>query len=153
NVFNGNELLMKGALEAGVALMVGYPGSPVADVFEVAGRLRELLAEKGVVAPVANNEALAAARLNGPQMGPIRALGFMKSVGGDVAADGLAITNLAGVHPQGGAVVVIGDDPWTDSTQVPADSRYLLQHLRVPVVEPATFQEIKDWIDCCFTLS
>lgn len=153
NVFNGNELLIKGALEAGVGLLVGYPGSPVADVFEIAARLSDLLTEKGIVAQVANNEALAAARLNGSQMAPIRALGFMKSVGGHVAADGLAITNLTGVHPNGGAVVVIGDDPWTDSTQVPADSRYLLEHLRIPVVEPATFQEVKDWIDACYQLS
>jgi indolepyruvate ferredoxin oxidoreductase len=153
NVFNGNELLVKGALEAGVGLLVGYPGSPVADVFDVAGQLRELFAESGIVAQVANNEALAAARLNGSQMAAVRAIAFMKSVGGHVAADGLAITNLAGVHPQGGAVLVIGDDPWTDSTQVPADSRYLLQHLRIPVVEPATFQELKDWLDCSFELS
>jgi indolepyruvate ferredoxin oxidoreductase len=136
-----------------VGLLVGYPGSPVADVFEIAGRLSGLLSERGIVAQVANNEALAAARLNGSQMAPIRAMGFMKSVGGHVAADGLAITNLAGVHPHGGAIVVIGDDPWTDSTQVPADSRYLLEHLRIPVVEPATFQEVKDWIDLCFRLS
>jgi indolepyruvate ferredoxin oxidoreductase len=116
NVFNGNELLVKGALEAGVSLLVGYPGSPVAEVVEVAGRLRSELIEHGVVAQVANNEALTAARLNGSQMLPVRALGFMKSVGGHVAADGLAISNLAGVHPQGGVVLAIGDDPWTDSS-------------------------------------
>jgi indolepyruvate ferredoxin oxidoreductase len=152
-LFGGNELLVKGALEAGVGLLVGYPGSPVAEVFDVAARLSDLFSSRGIVAQVANNEALAAARLNGSQMAGIRAVAFMKSVGGHVAADGLAITNLAGVHPRGGAVVVIGDDPWTDSTQVPADSRYLLQHLRIPVIEPATFQELKDWLSSCFELS
>ena len=50
-------------------------------------------------------------------------------------------------------MVVIGDDPWTDSTQVPADSRFLFEHLRIPIVEPATFQELKDWIDPSFRLS
>jgi len=70
-----------------------------------------------------------------------------------VAADALALGNLSGAHPQGGVVVIMGDDPWCESTQVPADSRFLCEHLRMPVIEPGTTQQIKDWIDLSFRLS
>jgi len=49
--------------------------------------------------------------------------------------------------------VVVGDDTWSEGTQVPADSRFLSQHLYMPVMEPATFQEIKDWVGVGFELS
>ena len=63
----------------------------------------------------------------------------------------LAISNLAGTT--GGAVVVVGDDTWSHSTQVPADSRFLARHVQTPLIEPATFQELKDWIHCAFQIS
>jgi len=49
--------------------------------------------------------------------------------------------------------VVVGDDPWSDSTQVPTDSRFLSRHLHIPVLEPSTFQEIKDWVKVGLDLS
>ena len=154
-VFTGNELLVKGALETegGVHLMTGYPGSPVASFFDVLGDIKDLLMKNGVRAFQANNEALGAAAVNGAQMVAAKALGVMKSVGVHVASDALALGNLAGAHPQGGAVIIMGDDPWCDSTQVPADSRFLCEHLRMPTVEPGTPQELKDWIDLSFKLS
>ncbi len=77
----------------------------------------------------------------------------MKSVGVHVAADALALGNLAGAHPEGGAIVVYGDDPWSDSTQCPADSRYISRHLFIPVLEPADSQEVKDFVDLAFKFS
>ncbi len=155
NLFNGNELLVKGALETtgGIHLMTGYPGSPVATFFDVLGDLAPLLKSHGIEGRLANNEALSVAALNGSQMGPFRAMAVFKSVGLHVASDALALGNLAGSHPEGGAVVVVGDDPWSESTQVPADSRFLLRHLFVPVIEPSTPQEVKDYVDAAFTLA
>src|SRR4051794_11810745 len=154
-IFTGNELLVKGALETegGVHLMSGYPGSPVAGFFDVLGDVKDLLQKNGVRAFQANNEALGAAAVNGSQMLPVRAIVTMKSVGVHVASDALALGNLAGTHAEGGVVVVTGEDPWCDSTQVPADSRFIYEHLRMPVVEPGTIQEAKDWIDLSFKLS
>lgn len=84
----------------------------------------------------------------------VKGIAVFKSVGLHVASDALALGNLAGVpHPAGGALVVSGDDPWSDSTQVPADSRFLFEHLRVPVIEPANPQELKDWVAHAFDLS
>ncbi len=152
-VYTGTELLFKGGLESGVALMTGYPGSPVADFFNVAQANAKILKEHGIAFQMANNEALSAARLNGSQMADLRAMTVIKSVGAHVAADGLSLGNLAKRRGKGGAVVVIGDDPWSDSTQVPTDSRYISKHLHMPVMEPASFQEMKDWLDVAFGLS
>ncbi len=151
HVYTGCELLVKGALESGVSLLTGYPGSPIAEVFDIIERNAELLKANGIVAQIANNEALSIARLNGSQMADVRAITFMKSVGFHVASDALAISNLAGTT--GGAVVVVGDDTWSHSTQVPADSRFLARHVQTPLVEPGTFQELKDWINCAFQIS
>jgi indolepyruvate ferredoxin oxidoreductase len=154
-VFIGNELLVKGCLEAegGVHLMTGYPGSPVAGFFDCMGDISAILKDKGIRAFQANNEALSIAAVNGSQMAACRAIAAFKSVGVHVASDALALGNLAGAHPQGGAVIIMGDDPWCDSTQVPADSRFLCEHLRMAVVEPGTPQECKDWIGLSFKLS
>jgi indolepyruvate ferredoxin oxidoreductase len=152
-VFTGNELILKGALEAECALITGYPGSPVSDVFDTAFANRELLKKHGILAEMANNEALAVARLNGSRMAGVRAMAVMKSVGLHVAADGLALGNLSEPYNDGGSIVVVGDDPWIESTQINNDSRYLSQHLHMPVLEPATFQEMKDWVGTAFELS
>jgi indolepyruvate ferredoxin oxidoreductase len=154
-IFTGNELLMKGALETegGVHLLTGYPGSPIAGFFDVMGDIGDLLKSKGIRAFQANNEALSVAAVNGSQMLPTRAIGAFKSVGVHVAADALALGNLGGAHPQGGAVIIMGEDPWCESTQVPADSRFICEHLRMPVVEPGSPQQLKDWIDLSFKLS
>jgi len=155
-IFTGSELLLKGCLETpgGVALLTGYPGSPIAGFFDSCGEIGPLLHEHGVAAKMANNEALGVAMVNGAQMVGVRAFCAFKSVGLHVASDALALGNLAGVpHPTGGAVICSGDDPWCESTQVPADSRFLFQTLRVPIVEPSSPQEVKDWIGLSFKLS
>jgi len=151
--YSGNELILKGGLEAGMALLTGYPGSPVADVFEAAANASPYLKEHGILAQIANNEALSAARLNGAQMAGLRAVAVMKSVGFHVAADALFSASLLKKDHKGAGVIVIGDDPWSDTTQVPVDSRRLSDHLFIPVLEPATFQEVKDWMKVAFELS
>lgn len=152
--FTGNELILKGALEGGAALITGYPGSPVSEVFDAVSRVSDLLVEKGIVAQMANNEGLAGARLNGARLAELRGVAIMKSVGMHVAADALAIGNLSEPQkPGGGAMVIVGDDPWNETTQINSDSRFLSLHLHMPVLEPATFQELKDWIKDGFELS
>jgi len=153
-IFSGNELLVKGALETegGVHLFTGYPGSPIAGFFDCLEGLAPLLESHGQVARLANNEALSMAMVNGAQMAGCRAITAMKSVGVHVASDALALGVLAGTRAGSGGLVVMGDDPWSDSTQVPADSRYLAEHCRLPVIEPATPQEVKDWVDLAFKI-
>lgn len=153
-VLTGNELIVKGALEAGVSLVTGYPGSPVAEVFIVCERHGAYLAELGVEASLADNEAQSAAMLNGARQVPgARSIAIMKSVGAYVALDGLAIANAARPADGAAAVVVVGDDPPLSSTQVGADSRLTLAAGRIPVIEPATVAGIKDAVAVAFDLS
>ncbi len=153
-IFTGNELLVKGALEVegGVHLLTGYPGSPVAGFFDALESIGPLLNEKGVVAKIANNEALSVAMVNGAQMAGCRAITTFKSVGVHVASDALALGVLAGTQGDSGGLIVCGDDPWSESTQVPADSRFLAEHVRLPMLEPSCPQEVKDWVNLAFKL-
>ena len=153
-IYTGNELLVKGALETvgGVHLLTGYPGSPIAGFFDTLEGIGELLREQGMVAKLANNEALSVAMVNGAQMAGCRAMTAFKSVGLHVASDAVALGVLAGTNDDSGGLIVMGDDPWSDSTQVPADSRFLAEHMRLPVVEPSCPQEVKDWVDASFKI-
>src|SRR5580698_9570088 len=92
--YTGNELILKGGREAGMNLLTGYRGSPVADVFEAAANASPYLKEHGILAQIANNEALSAARLNGAQMAGLRAVAVMKSVGFHGAADAFFSASL-----------------------------------------------------------
>ncbi|MBI1336683.1 MAG: indolepyruvate ferredoxin oxidoreductase [Phycisphaera sp.] len=157
-VFTGNELLVKGCLEAqgGVHLFTGYPGSPVAGFFDCLEYIAPLLDTHGMVARLANNEAISVAMVNGAQMAGCRAITAFKSVGLHVASDALALGVMAGTRDDhvgsSGGIIVCGDDPWSESTQVPADSRFLAEHVRLPMLEPSSPQEVKDWIDIAFKL-
>ena len=37
--------------------------------------------------------------------------------------------------------------------RLPADSRFLARHVQTPLIEPGTFQELKDWINAAFKIS
>jgi len=87
----------------------------------------------------------------------VNAIAVMKSVGLNVAADPINIINYSDKYglsgKKGGAVVVCGDDPHASSTQVAGDSRALMEHLKMPIIEPSNPQEIKDWIGEALRLS
>jgi len=153
-VFNGNELIVKGALEAGIPIASGYMGSPVAEFFTFSENYREWLTSKGFYWEAAKNEAEGAARLNGARVAGRDGMAVMKSVGLNVAADPLEISNYQAAATMGwGGMVVVGDDPHASSTQVASSSRYLLRKLRMPIVEPSTPQEVKDFIGASLELS
>lgn len=157
-ILNGNELLIQGALEAGFHLYTGYPGSPLADFFNILFEEKDELQKKGVRVVIANSEANAAAMASGAKMAGQNVLVAMKSMGLHVASDALSVGNFAnpGTEIEGrksGVVVAVGDDPWSISTSTPADSRYLFKHLHMPFLEPSTPQELKDWMARALELS
>ncbi|HKI75648.1 MAG TPA: indolepyruvate ferredoxin oxidoreductase, partial [Candidatus Bathyarchaeia archaeon] len=157
DAFNGNELIVKGALESQVGLMAGYPGSPVAEIFTILEENADILREVGLWGEMTNDEAQGAAALNGAMDVGVNAIAVMKSVGLNVAADPINIINYSDKYglsgKKGGAVVVCGDDPHASSTQVAGDSRALMEHLKMPIIEPSNPQEIKDWIGEALKLS
>ena len=151
-ILNGNELIIQGALEAGFHLYTGYPGSPLADYFNILYEKKEEFKARGLRVVIANSEANAAAMASGAKQANRNALVAMKSMGLHVAADALSVGNFANPGT-GGVVVVVGDDPWSISTSSPADSRYLFKHLHIPFLDPSTPAELKDWMKIALEIS
>lgn len=151
-ILNGNELIIQGALEAGFHLYTGYPGSPLADYFNILYERKNEFKEKGLRVVIANSEANAAAMASGAKQAHKNALVAMKSMGLHVASDALSVGNFANPG-KGGVVIVVGDDPWSISTSSPADSRYLFKHLHIPFLDPSTPQELKDWMKTALEIS
>lgn len=151
-ILNGNEIIIQGALESGFHLYTGYPGSPLADYFNILHERKKEFHEKGIRVVIGNSEANAAAMASGTKLANRNALVAMKSMGLHVAADALSVGNFANPGT-GGVVIVVGDDPWSISTSAPADSRYLFKHLHIPFLDPSTPQELKDWVSIALELS
>ncbi len=163
-ILSGNELIIRGGLEAGFSLYTGYPGSPLADFFNILYEKRDELQKKGIKVVIGNSEANAAAMASGAKQAGRDVLVGMKSMGLHVASDALSVGNFANPGPvktdpktgekiYPGVVIVVGDDPWSISTSTPADSRYLYKHLHIPFLEPSTPQELKDWIPKALEIS
>ena len=163
-ILNGNELIVQGGLEAGFNLYTGYPGSPLADYFNILYKRKDELQAKGIRVAIANSEANAAAMASGCKQAGRDCLVAMKSMGLHVASDALSVGNFANpggftidpvtgeeIYP--GVVIAVGDDPWSMSTSTPADSRYLYKHLHIPFLEPSTPQELKDWMKLALEIS
>jgi indolepyruvate ferredoxin oxidoreductase len=151
-ILNGNELIIQGAREAGFHLYTGYPGSPLADFFNILHERKNDFQKEGIRVVIANSEANAAAMASGAKQAHKNTLVAMKSMGLHVASDALSVGNFANPGT-GGVVVVVGDDPWSISTSSPADSRYLFKHLHIPFLDPSTPQELKDWIKIALQIS
>jgi indolepyruvate ferredoxin oxidoreductase, alpha subunit len=147
-LFMGNEAIARGALEAGVSVAAGYPGTPSSEIIEnlagVAGE-RNLYVEWSVNEKVAL-EVAAAASFAG-----LRALCVMKQNGVNVASDFLL--HLAGSGTRGGLVLVPCDDPGALSSVNEGESRHFARMVEIPLLEPGNFQEAKEMIQYAFELS
>ncbi len=147
-LFLGNEAIARGALEAGIQVATGYPGTPSSEVIEslaaVAGE-RNLYVEWSVNEKVAL-EVAAAASFAG-----LRSMAVMKQNGVNVASDFLLHLTASGTR--GGLVLVSCEDPGALSSVNEGESRYFARMLEMPLLEPADFQEAKDLTRWAFELS
>jgi indolepyruvate ferredoxin oxidoreductase, alpha subunit len=144
----GNEAIVRGALEAGVAFATTYPGTPsseIGDTFYRISQETDLYFEYSVNEKVAL-ETAAAAAISG-----VRTMCSMKHVGLNVAAD--ALVSLAYVGVKGGLVVVSADDPSLHSSQNEQDNRYYARLSAMPLLEPADTQEAYAMTRFAFELS
>ena len=109
--FGGDGILAvtKGLLQAGVAYVGGYQGSPISHLMDVFSDANELLQESGVHFETSASEAAAAAMLAASVNYPLRGAVVWKSVvGTNVASD--ALSNVASGGVKGGALIIIGED-------------------------------------------
>jgi len=147
-LFMGNEAFARGALEAGIQLATGYPGTPSS---EILGTLARWAKESEIYVEWSVNEKVAFEVAYGASLTGVRAMVTQKSVGLNVASDSLMVASSAGV--EGGFVVIVADDPSGHSSQNEQDSRWLGKFAEVPVLEPGDPQEAKDAVKIACELS
>ncbi|MDD2604476.1 MAG: indolepyruvate ferredoxin oxidoreductase subunit alpha, partial [Desulfobacteraceae bacterium] len=144
----GNEAIVRGALEAGVAVATTYPGTPSSEVslncFQIA-RETDLYFQYSTNEKVAMEVAAAAANAG------LRSLCVMKHVGLNVAAD--ALMTLAYVGVSGAMVILTADDPAMFSSQNEQDNRYYAKLSGLPMLEPSSVAEARTMMVEAFALS
>lgn len=141
----GNEAIARGAYEAGVKVSSAYPGTPSTEISENLAKYSEVYTEW------APNEKVAAEVAFGASFSGVRSLACMKHVGLNVASDPLYTFSYTGVN--GGAVIVVADDPGLASSQNEQDTRMIARAAHVPVLEPSNSQEAKDFVKFAYELS
>lgn len=144
-LLSGNEAIAQGAWECGVAVGVGYPGTPSTETLE------NLAKHEDVYCEWSPNEKVALEVGIGAAMGGVRALVTMKHVGVNVAADPLMSVCNAGVN--GGLVILAADDPSIYSSQNEQDSRNYAAFARVPMLEPSNSAEAHAMVQEAFKIS
>ncbi|WP_329378614.1 indolepyruvate ferredoxin oxidoreductase family protein [Streptomyces sp. NBC_01716] len=132
-------------------LISGYEGSPLAGYDLELGRQGSLLKHNDVHFVPGLNEESAATAVQGSQLAPdldgatrdgVLGIWYGKAPGLDRATDAIRHGNLMGAHPQGGAVLLVGDDPAAKSSSVPCSSEFALQDLMVPFLQPGDSSEV-----------
>jgi indolepyruvate ferredoxin oxidoreductase alpha subunit len=144
-LMSGNEAVALGAMHAGCALGVGYPGTPSTEILENYSK------QEGCKAQWSPNEKVALEVGIGVAFAGTRTLVTMKHVGVNVAADPLFTVAYTGVT--GGMVLAVADDPGMASSQNEQDSRNYARAAGVPMLEPADSQEAYEMTKLAFEIS
>lgn len=147
----GNEAFAHAALEAGVRVVAGYPGTPSSELIETVARLRASGAASDVYVEWSTNEKAALEVAFGASLSGARALFTCKQVGLNVASDALMSLNYVGVR--GGLVLFVADDPGPISSQTEQDTRRFASFAKVPVLDPATPEQGYEMMKAAFELS
>jgi indolepyruvate ferredoxin oxidoreductase, alpha subunit len=146
-LLSGNEAFARGAYEAGVKVAAGYPGTPSTEILEtIASDYKDV-----IYCEWSPNEKVAFEVSAGAYVAGARALAVMKHVGLNVAADPLMTLSYTG--GKGGFVAIIADDPGMHSSQNEQDTRHYARFAKVPILEPSSSQEAKDYVRLGFELS
>jgi indolepyruvate ferredoxin oxidoreductase alpha subunit len=144
-LLSGNEALAYGAYEAGVSVACAYPGTPSTEILETLATFPEIDAQWSVNEKVAFEVALGAA------IAGVRSLFACKHVGLNVAMDPLMTASYTGVSA--GFVVVVCDDPGMHSSQNEQDTRWVSIYSKLPMFEPSSPGEAKEYVKEAFKIS
>lgn len=147
----GNEAMAHAALEAGVRIVAGYPGTPSSEIVETVARLHASGTAHDVHVEWSTNEKAALELLFGASLAGARGLFTCKQMGLNVASDALMSLNYVSVR--GGLVLVVADDPGPISSQTEQDTRRFASFAKVPVLDPATPEQAFAMVKAAFELS
>jgi len=145
----GNEAIVRGALESGVAIVTTYPGTPSS---EIGDTFAEIAKDVGIYFEYSTNEKVALEVAAGTALSGLRSIVSFKQFGLNVASD--SVFPMAYLGVRGGMLIVVADDPncWS-SGQSEQDSRYYARVAHLPMLEPSDAQEAKDLTKFAFELS
>ena len=135
----GNEAFAHAALEAGVAVVAGYPGTPSSELIETVAKCVQAGAAENVHVEWSTNEKAALELLAGASYAGARTLFTCKQVGLNVASDPLMSLNYVGV--EGGCVIYVADDPGPISSQTEQDTRRFASFAKIPVFDPSSVEQ------------
>jgi indolepyruvate ferredoxin oxidoreductase len=133
------------------SLVSGYPGSPLAGLDKVLSGAPELAREHDVRLICGLNEELAATTVWGSQStlpagtrthDGVVGVWYGKGPGVDRSCDALRHANLYGADPNGGVLVLFGDDPAAKSSTLPCASERTVASLGMPVLFPRNSEEL-----------
>lgn len=144
----GNEAIARGALEAGVRVAAGYPGTPSSEIIETLSRAP---GEGRPYVEWSTNEKVAMEVAAAASFSGLRSLCVMKQNGVNVASDFLL--HLTGSGTRAGMVLVTCDDPGALSSVNEGESRHFARIMEIPLLEPGDFQEAKEMTRWAFELS
>ena len=145
----GDEALGMGAIDAGLSIAYGYPGTPSTEIMEFI----QAYAKKngGITARWCSNEKTSYEGAVGVSYAGKKALVTMKHVGLNVASDAFINSALFKIH--GGLVLAVADDPGMHSSQNEQDSRFYADFSRIICFEPRDHQEVYDMTIEAFRVS
>lgn len=146
NYVMGGTAIARGAIESGVRVVAGYPGTPATEI------LQDCVGYPGVHVEWSNNEKVAFEIVLGASLCHVRSMAVMKHNGTNVVTDFLMHVNFTGVR--GGLVLNSADDPGALSSQNEEDSRILVhQYGHLPLFDPCSAQEAKAMVKDAFEFS
>ena len=147
----GNEAMAHAALEAGIGVAAGYPGTPSSEIVETIAKQCARGAAHGVHVEWSTNEKVALELLFGASLAGKRGLFTCKQMGLNVASDALMSLNYVSVRA--GLVLVVADDPGPISSQTEQDTRRFAAFAKVPVLDPANPEQAFEMVKVAFDLS
>lgn len=154
-VFSGEGILAvtKALLQAGVAYVGGYQGSPISHLMDVFADADPLLRELGVHFESNASEAAAGAMLAASVNYPLRgAVAWKSVVGTNVASD--ALSNLASGGVTGGALIIIGEDYGEGSSIMQERTHAFAMKSQMWLLDPRPhLPTIVDMVEAGFDLS
>lgn len=149
-LLSGNEAVAEGALESGVEVVTGYPGTPSSELIPF---LADIVKKENLKVYVewSVNEKVAFDVATAVAWSGKRVLITMKMAGLNVASD--TLINIANKGVKGGMVIYVTDDPGTHAGCTEQDSRFYSFMSLVPILDPSDPMDAKKLTKIAFEVS
>jgi indolepyruvate ferredoxin oxidoreductase alpha subunit len=160
-LISGNEAIFRGLIESGIGFASMYPGTPVSEVGDLLYEWSMQIDKAGqldnprFIFDYAINELVSIEEAIGASWSGVRSAVMFKHVGMNVAADALHTIMYSGIGGVNGAgmVIICGGDPQSASSTNAEDIRLFSLHSKLPILFPATVNELYQFTKLAFDLS